>query len=153
MGTRVWHGREGGTAGFGLAVLPGTSLPVPGAISPRGEQAAGGAWLSLPRPVGVSLGKKDLALVQQTLWPRADGDGCGFPLSPPFSLAEAHGWGELCITHCGRVSPLGIAFWHGDPRRERLARGCLLRVQLLQRTEEQLHLQVLPGGAGQQVSG
>lgn len=38
MGTHIWHGREGGTAGFGLAVLPGTSLPVPGAILPQGEQ-------------------------------------------------------------------------------------------------------------------
>lgn len=89
-----------------------------GASPPLGKQLAGGAWLSLPRPVGLSLGKKDLALVQQTLWPRADGDGCGFPLSPPFPLAEAHGWGELCVAHCGRVSPLGIAFWRGDPGRE-----------------------------------
>lgn len=108
----VWWRQEaelkGGTAGLVLAVLlTRASLP-----APLGEQAAEEAWLSLPRPVGVSLGKADLALVQQMLWPRADGDGCGFPLSPPFLLAEAHGWGELHITHCGRVSPLGIVFWH-----------------------------------------
>jgi len=62
--------------------------------------------------------KHIFALVQQTLWPRADGGGCGFPLSPPFLLAGARGWGELCVAHCGRVSPLGITFWRGDPRRE-----------------------------------
>lgn len=40
-----------------------------GARPPLGKQSAGGAWLSLLRPVGVSLGKADLVLVQQTLWP------------------------------------------------------------------------------------
>lgn len=108
----VWWRQEaegkGGTANLVLAaLLTRTSLP-----APLGKQSAGEAWLSLPRPVGVSLGEADLALVQQMLWPQADGDGCGFPLSPPFLLAEAHGWGELRVTHCGRVSPLGIAFWH-----------------------------------------
>lgn len=96
----------------------------------------------------MSLGKADLVLVQQTLWPQADGDGCGFPFSPPFLLAEAHGWGELCVAHCGRVSPLGIAFWHGDPRRQRLTRGCLLPVQLLSAWRSSFTSRSCPGHWG-----
>lgn len=96
----------------------------------------------------MSLGKADLVLVQQTLWPQADGDGCGFPFSPPFLLAEAHGWGELCVAHCGRVSPLGIAFWHGDPRRQRLTRGRLLPVQLLSAWRSSFTSRSCPGHWG-----
>lgn len=124
MGTRMclaWCNLagKGGHSQSGLDSVANLHLPACAVVPDRlwASNRAGGAWLSLPRPVGVSLGKADLVLVQQTLWPQADGDGCGFPFSPPFLLAEAHGWGELCVAHCGRISPLGITFWHGDPRR------------------------------------
>lgn len=155
MGTRVWLGMAWQGKGRGAQPVwcwQHCRLSPPclcrGASPPLGEQLAGGAWLSLLRPVGVSLGEADLALVQQTLWPRADGDGCGFPLSPPFLLAEAHGWGELCVAHCGRVSPLGITFWRGDPRRERLACGCLLQMQLLSTWRSSFTSRSCPGEWG-----
>lgn len=72
-------------------------------------------------PLGTSLGDERLVPVQRL--PRPQAHGCGFPFSPPFPLAGTRGWGEPCVAHCGRVSPLGIAFWHGDARRKRLARG------------------------------
>lgn len=155
MGTRMclaWCNLagKGGHSQSGLGSVASSHLPCLccGARPPLGKQSAGGAWLSLPRPVGVSLGKADLVLVQQTLWPQADGDGCGFPFSPPFLLAEAHGWGELCVAHCGRISPLGIAFWHGDPRRQQLTRGRLLRVQLLSTWRSSFTSRSCPGHWG-----
>lgn len=72
-------------------------------------------------PLGTSLGDERLVPVQRL--PRPQAHGCGFPFSPPFPLAGTRGWGEPCVAHCGRVSPLGIAFWHGDARRKRLACG------------------------------
>lgn len=115
-------GRWAACRGIGY---PRVLFPPPcGFLAPRLPRipSAGCRSVAQPaEPLGASLGNKHLVPVQRLPRPRAH--GCGFPFSPPFPLAGTHGWGELCVAHCGRVSPLGIAFWHRDARRKRLACG------------------------------
>lgn len=113
----------------------------------QGARAAGCRSVSQPdgaRPWAAGL----LRCSSNRPGPGAEGDGCGFPLSPPFPLAAGRGWGELCVAHRGRVSPLGIAFWRGDARRKQLACGHLLRARLLGTWRNPIASRTCPGQRG-----